>query len=135
MKYNSFESKCSHVFLKDAVDNTFTVLTQNHPDCFNGQEPEKCYKIVKLFVQDKQYFLKRSGKSFIKPKIDFFISYICTDKGYPIFASTKKVLPIPGQLPGIRITIVGNYVVLSLDALGLVLKWDGKQQLQVQVWI
>ncbi|ERL85336.1 hypothetical protein D910_02756 [Dendroctonus ponderosae] len=114
-KIYSFESRCSHVLLKDAIDNTFSVLIRNHPDCFKGVDPSKCHKVIKVFVQGKEYFLKRS------------------EQGLPIFASAKKILPIPGHLPGLRVNIAGNFVVLSMDSMGLVLKWDGKQLLHVEV--
>ncbi|XP_066254573.1 hemocytin [Euwallacea similis] len=112
-KIFSFESKCPHVLLKDAIDNTFSVIVQNHPSCFN-QDPNNCYRVIKVFVRDRQYFLKR------------------TEDGSPVFATSKKILPIPGQLPGLRVTVIGSYIVLSLDALGLVLKWDGKLLLHVE---
>lgn len=139
--YFSFESRCSHVLLKDAIDNTFSILIRNHPDCFLGVDPGKCHKVIKVFVQGKEYFLKRSGNCLsdlcaiiIKVLINLLVKF-GLEQGVPIFASTKKILPIPGHLPGLRVNIAGNFVVLSMDSLGLVLKWDGKQLLHVEVKI
>lgn len=43
-----------------------------------------------------------------------------------MFATTKKILPIPAQLPGIRVQMSAHYIVISLDAIGAKLKWDGE---------
>ncbi|XP_030749920.1 hemocytin [Sitophilus oryzae] len=114
-KVYSFDSKCPHIFFKDAIDGTFSVIVQNHPECYKGPSSMGCSKIIKIYYQDKEYFLKRS------------------DEGLPIFASTKKVLPIPGQLPGIRVTMAANYIVLSLDSIGVTIKWDGQQLVHAEV--
>ncbi|XP_050302983.1 hemocytin [Anthonomus grandis grandis] len=115
-KVYSFDSQCGHVLVKDSVDNTFSIITQNHPSCYKNEAAvNNCYKIIKIFYQDKEYFLKRS------------------EKGLPIFGNSKKLLSIPGQEPGLRVTYAGLYVVLSLDKLGVVIKWDGLQILHIEV--
>ncbi|KAJ8974052.1 hypothetical protein NQ317_002298, partial [Molorchus minor] len=111
-KVYSFESKCSHILVRDAVDDTFSIVTQNHEDCYFN--PIYCHKLVKIYLQDKQYFLKRSPD------------------GQPIFASTKKTLPVPGQLPGIRVEMSAHHIVVSLDSLGVKIRWDGQQLVQVE---
>lgn len=112
-KVFSFDSKCSHVLVRDGVDNTFSIVVQNSQNC--QQYSENCHKVIKIYLQDKQYFLKRS------------------DLGQPIFASVKKALPIPGRLPGLRIEMSAHYIVVLLDTIGMKLKWDGKQLIQVEV--
>lgn len=62
-----------------------------------------------------------------------YLFFFLAEDGQIVFASIKKVIPIPGQLPGLRVTILGNYVVLYLDTLNVLIKWDGKQLIHVEV--
>lgn len=50
--------------------------------------------------------------------------------GVPVFATDKKVLPIPGQVPGIRVEMQAHYIVVALDTCGTKIKWDGKVQIE-----
>ncbi|KAJ8945046.1 hypothetical protein NQ318_019042 [Aromia moschata] len=111
-KIYSFESKCSHILVRDGVDNTFSIVTKNHEDCYF--DPVHCHTVVMIYLQDKEYYLKRSSE------------------GVPIFASTKKTLPIPGQLPGIRVEMSAHHIVVSLDSLGVKIRWDGQQFVHVE---
>lgn len=57
--FNSFESDCAHTLVRDAVDGTFSIVVQNTEDCRTN--PLECYRVVKIYYQDKEYVLKRSG--------------------------------------------------------------------------
>lgn len=111
-KVFSFDSKCSHVLLRDSIDNTFSIVVQNSPSCYeNGTN---CHKILKIYLDDKKYILYQS------------------ESGIPIFASPTKNLPIPGRLPGLRVEMSAHYVIISLDTVGAKLKWNQKL-VQVEV--
>ncbi|KAL1513261.1 hypothetical protein ABEB36_002690 [Hypothenemus hampei] len=111
----SFTSKCTHVLVKDSRDNAFSVAVQNSPGCWENADLRGCYRIIKIFAQEKQYFLRKDKN------------------GNPVFATKNKILSIPGQLPGLMVTMQGNHVVLSLDSVGVAIKWDGLQIIHVEV--
>lgn len=56
----SFESDCAHTFVRDSMDGTFSIVVQNSEDC--RIKPVDCYRLVKIYYQDNEYVLKRSGK-------------------------------------------------------------------------
>ncbi|KAL0131073.1 hypothetical protein PUN28_002574 [Cardiocondyla obscurior] len=109
----SFESDCSHTLLQDTQEGVCTIVMLNSPDCkieSNGQ----CSRIVKMFVHDKKYMLSSD------------------DAGMPVFSNDKRSLPIPVYLPGIRVDKSAHFILVSLDSLGVKLKWDGALLLQIE---
>ncbi|KAJ3643777.1 hypothetical protein Zmor_026489 [Zophobas morio] len=112
-KVFSFDSKCAYVLVRDAEDNTFSVIVENNPQC--SDEPTSCSKIIRVYFDKKEFTLKRSKE------------------GVPVFATPKKRLPIPAQLPGLRVEMSAHYIILSLDTVGAKIKWDGQQLVQVEV--
>lgn len=52
----------------------------------------------------------------------------------PEFRSSKKVLPIPSQLAHLRVEAAhaGQSLVVSLDAVGLKIRWDGGKMVQLE---
>lgn len=46
--------------------------------------------------------------------------------------TTKKQLPIPAQLPGMRVTLVGHRLNIGLDAIGLTIGWDGYKLVTIE---
>ncbi|EFN85665.1 Hemocytin [Harpegnathos saltator] len=111
-KIYSFDSNCPHVFFRETQDDVCTILTLNTPGCktTNG----RCFKIVKLFVDDKEYTLAND------------------ETGLPTFSSKKRLLPIPAYLPGLRVDKSAHFILVSLDSLGIKLKWDGSMLLQIE---
>lgn len=113
----SFDSECAHTLVRDSVDNTFTVVVQNSAGCAQEtRDFSSCYRLVKIYLQDKEYTLKRSESN-----------------GQPILTSGKRRLPVPTQVPGLRADMHAHYVVVTLDSVGLTVRWDGEQLVQVQV--
>jgi len=51
--------------------------------------------------------------------------------GLPIFSSRKQLLPVPVYLPGLRVDKSAHFILVSLDSLGMKLKWDGRM-LQIE---
>lgn len=72
---SSVDSKCAHILVKESVDDSFTVITQNHEDCYFN--PIYCYKIIRIYLQDKEYILKKTkeGKSIYET--GFLIKTFC----------------------------------------------------------
>lgn len=54
------------------------------------------------------------------------MNIVFVDSGLPYVSSETKRLPIPGKETGIRFDMVAGYLVVNLDSLGVVLKWDTK---------
>lgn len=109
----SFDSDCPHVLLREARDDIFTILTLNAPGCKTTDG--RCSKIVKLFIPDKKEYTLASDET-----------------GIPTFSSRKRLLPIPAYLPGLRVDKSARFILVSLDSLGVKLKWDGSLLLQIE---
>ncbi|XP_025836285.1 hemocytin [Agrilus planipennis] len=110
-KVFSFESSCAHVLVRDLEDHTFSVIVKNNKECEINKE---CYRIVHIYLQDKEYILTKKN-------------------GVPVFASPKKIFPIPARLAGIRAEMSAHYFVVIIDPVGVTIKWDGQQLVQVEV--
>lgn len=104
-KIFSFDSKCAYTLVQDSVDNTFSVTVQTDPNC--SQNPLTCSRIIRIYFDKKEYILQRLG-------------------GVPVFGNSKKRFPIPGQLPGLRVEMSAHFIIVSLDAVGSKIKWDGQ---------
>lgn len=109
----SFNSDCSHTLLRDTQDSVCTIVASNGPGCKIGSD-RRCSKIVKLFVHNKKYVLTSD------------------DTGMPTFSNDKRSLPIPIYLPGLRVDKSAHFILVSLDSLGVKLKWDGALLLQIE---
>ncbi|XP_026667953.1 hemocytin isoform X2 [Ceratina calcarata] len=105
----SFTSSCSHVLVQEAENRLFTVTVEN--SC----KFQNCFRIVRIFVQDKEYILQRN------------------QEGVPEFRTPKRLLPIPAQLSSLRVDLSAHFIIVTLDSLGVQLKWDGASMLQVEV--
>ena len=113
------ESNCAYTLVKDAQDGLFSISIQNDPSCrnnINTTSPSMCPRVIRIFIQGKEYTLA------------------VNTAGLPEFRSPKKVLPIPSQLAHARVeaTSGGRFIVVSLDAVGLSIKWDGAKMVQVE---
>lgn len=107
----SFSSSCPYTLLQETRDAIFTIIIQNSPGCQNSGP---CHKIIKIFLEGKEFLLTLN------------------DLAVPTFRTLKKILPIPAQLPGIRVQMSADFVMLFLDSVGASLKWDGRLLLQVK---
>lgn len=106
----SFDSGCSHILVQEAQNRLFTVTVDNSPTCKN----QDCFRIIRIFIQDKEYILLRN------------------EDGVPEFRTRKHQLPIPAQLSALRAEMSAHFIVITLDSLGIQLKWDGALMLQVE---
>ncbi|KAL6266408.1 hypothetical protein P5V15_003260 [Pogonomyrmex californicus] len=112
-KIYSFDSDCPHTLLRDTRDGICTIVALNSPNCKNGLG-HHCSKIIKLFVHNKEFVLTND------------------ETGTPIFFNGKRSLPIPIYLPGLRVDKSAHFILVSLDSLGVKLKWDGVLLLQIE---
>lgn len=104
----NFESSCSYILTKDAVDNTFTI----------GIEPRADYIAIHVLFAGREYILELSE-----------------DTSVPIIRSlsNNKIISIPTQLTGINAYYSAHYVILSLTSLNLNIRWDGTAFIVVEV--
>ncbi|XP_056642321.1 hemocytin [Diorhabda sublineata] len=109
----SFKSPCPHVLVRDSKDSTFSIIIQDAPTC--TKDPLNCYEDILIYIQNVEYLLTKSAD------------------GQLVFKSGEKVLPIPGRIPGIRVELQGNNLLLNLDTLGVSVLWDGQQLIQVSL--
>ncbi|KAF5285691.1 hypothetical protein FQR65_LT13076 [Abscondita terminalis] len=111
-KIFSFKSACEHVLVRDAIDETFIITAQNSLQCQSSYDG--CYKIVTIYLRDKVYVLKQS------------------DNGKPIFTKDSKILALPGRAPGIRAQMSGRFTIVTVDVVGIKIKWDGESLVQIE---
>lgn len=109
----SFDSDCAHTLLQETQDGICTIVVLNGPGCKSGSS-SRCIKIIKLFVHDKEYTLTSN------------------EMGMSVFSNSKRSLPIPVYLPGLRVDKSAHFTIVSLDSLGMKLKWDGALLLQIE---
>lgn len=110
----SFNSDCPHMLLRETRDGVCTIVALNGPGCKTGSSGRRCVKIIKLFVYNKEYTLTSD------------------ETGMPAFFNGKRSLPIPVYLPGLRVDKSAHFIIVSLDSLGMKLKWDSALLLQIE---
>ncbi|XP_063233046.1 hemocytin isoform X2 [Bacillus rossius redtenbacheri] len=101
----SFRSNCSYTLVRDSVDGTFSV----------NLEWENDHRKVVVYAQDREY------------------SLTLTPYDVPVLMFGSRQVTIPASLTGVSVEIQGNYVILSLTALGVTVKWDGSAFVSVGV--
>ncbi|XP_070162344.1 hemocytin isoform X2 [Polyergus mexicanus] len=110
----SFNSDCPHTLLRETRDGVCTIVVLNGPGCKTRSSGRRCVKIIKLFVHNKEYTLTSD------------------ETGMPVFFNGKRSLPIPVYLPGLRVDKSAHFIIVSLDSLGMKLKWDSALLLQIE---
>ncbi|CAH0722011.1 unnamed protein product, partial [Brenthis ino] len=108
-KIYSFQSPCKHILVRDATAHKYTVAVR-HPACARAAY---CPSELLVYVQDKLYKLS------------------VAEDGSVEFRSTRRLLPMPASLPGIRVAMPGDLVLVDLD-FGLSLKWDTNNMVIVE---
>ncbi|XP_066594945.1 hemocytin-like [Prorops nasuta] len=110
-KVFSFDSVCSYILVQEADNRAFTITHQQSPGCKGEGD---CYQMINLFIQGEEYMLKQ-------------------DSNYNIeLRNSKKILPIPIQLSGLRAEFSAHFIVIWLDSIGVTIKWDGVLFLQIE---
>ncbi|CAH2073181.1 unnamed protein product, partial [Iphiclides podalirius] len=101
-KIYSFQSPCQHILVRDSQEHKYTVAVRN-PEC---QRHDYCPSELVVYLDDKMYALSVG------------------EDGAVLFRNTKRLIPIPASLPGIRVSMPSDQVFVNLDALGVTIKWD-----------
>lgn len=93
---------CSHTLVQDYIDGSFSIVLR----ACTYDEPAQCSYALEIFMQQNQYtVLNKDGMIRLK--------------------TPKKELPIPSQLVGIRVAMVGNKLLVDMAAVGIAIQWDG----------
>ncbi|CAK1581500.1 unnamed protein product [Parnassius mnemosyne] len=101
-KIYSFQSPCQHILVRDSQEHKYTVAIR-HPEC---KRQAYCPSELVVYLDDKMYALSVG------------------EDGAVLFRNTKRLIPIPASLPGIRVSMPSDQVFVNLDALGVTIKWD-----------
>ncbi|KAL0894249.1 hypothetical protein ABMA27_014259 [Loxostege sticticalis] len=110
-KIYSFKSQCQHILVRDAQEHKYTVAVKA------GNCPTRAYcpSEITIYIEEKAYTLS-----------------VHPEDGSVSFRSTKRLIPIPASLPGIRVAMPADYVIVNLDGGGLALKWDTNDVILVE---
>ncbi|KAG6461849.1 hypothetical protein O3G_MSEX012891 [Manduca sexta] len=98
----SFESPCQHVLVQDSKEHKFKIAVK-HGDC---KTPVNCPSELTIYLEDKPYILAVG------------------EDGSVVFRTTRRLIPIPASLPGIRVAMPSDYIQVNLDNMGVTIKWD-----------
>lgn len=94
---------CSHTLIQDIVDGTFNVILRACP--YGAIQP--CPHALELFVQSEQFTFEN-----VAGRVTMF--------------TTKKELPIPVQLSGLKVTRSGTDVRIVVEQIPITITWDSK---------
>lgn len=94
---------CSHVLVQDYKDGTFNVILRSCP--YDSTQP--CPHALEVFLQNEQFTFENVG-------------------GEVKMFTTKKEIPIPVQIAGLKVTRSGLDVRILLEAIPLTITWDTK---------
>lgn len=97
----SHELICSHVLVQDYKDGTFSVILRSCP--YDSVQP--CPHALEVFLQNEQFTFENVGG-----KVKMF--------------TTRKEIPIPVQIAGLKVTRSGLDVRILLEAIPLTITWD-----------
>ncbi|KAJ8725925.1 hypothetical protein PYW08_004108 [Mythimna loreyi] len=101
-KIYSFQSPCQHILARDAKEHTYSVEVK-HGVCKNSAY---CPSELTVYLDDKFYVLNVG------------------EDGSVVFRNSKRLIPMPASLPGIRVAMPSDFVLINLDAVGVTIKWD-----------
>ena len=99
----SHELICSHTLVQDFTDGTFNIILRACP--FESTQP--CPHALEVFLQNEQFTFENSG-------------------GQVKMFTTKKEIPIPVQMTGLKVTRSGMDVRIVLEQIPITITWDSK---------
>jgi von Willebrand factor len=92
---------CSHTLVQDFIDGTFNVVLRACP--YESTQP--CPHALEVFVQSERFTFEN-------------------DAGVVRMFTTRKELPIPVQLTGLKVTRSGTDVRIVLEQIPIIITWD-----------
>lgn len=97
------ELVCSHTLVQDLQDGMFHIILRSCP--YDAVQP--CPHALEVFNQNEQFTFEIVG-------------------GQMKMFTTKKEIPMPVQMAGLRVTRSGMDVRIVLDAIPITITWDSK---------
>jgi len=94
---------CSHTLVQDRIDGSFNVILR--ACAHNSVQP--CPHALEVFMQSEQFTFESVG-------------------GQVKMFTTKKEIPIPVKMPGLKVTRSGLDVRIVLESIPLTITWDSK---------
>lgn len=99
---------CSHTLLHDKVDGVFSVILRNCP-----YGSSNCSSSLVVFLSSIKYTFEN-------------------DNGQIKFYTIKSPLPIPSQLPGLRVIVVGRDLKIELEQVQTTITWDANKFITIE---
>lgn len=99
----SHELVCSHTLVQDFVDGTFNIILRACP--YGSTQP--CPHALEVFIQSEQFTFEN-----VAGRVTMF--------------TTKKEIPIPVQMTGLKVTRSGMDVRIVLEQIPITITWDSK---------
>lgn len=97
----SHELVCSHTLVQDFIDGTFNIILRACP--FESTQP--CSHALEVFIQNEQFTFENTG-------------------GQVKMFTTKKEIPIPVQMTGLKVTRSGMDVRIVMEQIPITITWD-----------
>lgn len=100
---------CSHTLLHDKIDGLYSVTLRNCP-----YGDTSCNVALIVYLANIKYTFEN-------------------ENGVVTFSTIKAQLPIPSQLPGIRVNLVGSDLKVVLEQSQATITWDAKKFVTIEV--
>lgn len=97
----SHELFCSHTMVQDIVDGTFSVILRSCP----SESLQPCPHALEVFMQNEQYTFEM-----VSGEVKMF--------------TTKREMPIPVIMTGLKVTRSGTDVRIVLEQIPITITWD-----------
>ena len=97
----SHELTCSHTMVQDIVDGTFSIILRSCP--LESFQP--CPHALEVFMQNEQYTFEM-----VSGEVKMF--------------TTKREMPIPVIMTGLKVTRSGTDVRIVLEQIPITITWD-----------
>lgn len=99
----SHELACSHTMVQDTFDGSFSIILRACP----ADSVQPCPHALEIFSQSEQYTFENAD-------------------GRVRMFTTKKEIPIPVQMAGLRVSVSGLDVRIMLDQIPITVTWDSQ---------
>lgn len=99
---------CSHTLFHDKVNGLFSVILRN---CPYGEV--NCNPALVVFLSNIKYTFEN-------------------DKGTIKFYTIKAQLPIPSQLPGIKVQLIGSALKINMEQVQSTITWDSDKFITIE---
>ncbi|CAG9784023.1 unnamed protein product [Diatraea saccharalis] len=110
-KIYGFKSHCRHILLRDTKGHKFTIAVKPG----NCSRHAHCPSEITIYIEEKPYTLS-----------------VHPEDGSVVFRSSKRLIPVPASLPGLRVSMPADYVLVNLDQSHVTLKWDTNDVIVVE---